>query len=254
MEESWENGRNVPIKENRHRIKCISLENYERDEYGLQRFQKDFQACIRPFVFTMDSIRELIVKSLLCISTVKGLIESGNGGIEEAVKRVIKHWSFLKKESNLEEIILFRDCILGYKRLPLVQLELLTEFKELKEYIGCNEKIIDENLGNSLKNDITEEALVLSSKNETYFNYTLSMYKEFVNNKNYKSEKKKRVRSMIEEIELLIEKMNYDTIFSTEHPEIILKGIQEKFRLFPVNKKKEDDIKNLQKYLKQKLW
>ena len=159
MEESGENGRNVPVKENSYHSKSISLENYERDEYGLERFQKDLQACIYPFVFTVNSMRELIVKSLLCISTVKGLIESGNNGVNEAVKRVIKHWSFLKKKGNLEEIILFRDCVLGYKRLPLTQLELLTEFKELKEYIGCNEEIIDEDLDNSLKSDRIEEEI-----------------------------------------------------------------------------------------------
>ncbi|MEM7589375.1 MAG: hypothetical protein AAF320_04390, partial [Myxococcota bacterium] len=91
--------------------KSISLDDYEKNWRGLEKFQNDLQNCLRPYIFSINSMRELIVEALHCIKPVDELIKNQRTCLEKCITEVLEHWSFLRKESPLENITLFQEFI-----------------------------------------------------------------------------------------------------------------------------------------------
>lgn len=121
--------------------KLVPLDLKEGKLNGLIKIQIDLQRSLRPFIFEISSMQELLYESLKLLNPVHKSVKNNEKSIEKNILHVLTILGLLGKESTLRKISekgevtikgnkpkpvdIFQRWVLGYDKVPIQELNLL---------------------------------------------------------------------------------------------------------------------------------
>src|SRR5205809_832164 len=87
------------------RRKLISIDDYVSGKTeGLSRLQKDLNILLKPIIFNLNSMQDILFNALKFIKPVNRTVKNNNESIDKAIYQVLTKLGFLKRKSVIYKL------------------------------------------------------------------------------------------------------------------------------------------------------